>query len=244
MLDSIMIEKAYKVLGLDVRASRVDAMQAYRKLKQIYRLDKDKTPKTSENFLLILEAGECIERSTDVDIAVFQADVMKNPIRRQYPKEPCLKAQNLESAKVTRSCHQQPVHSTAPLNSPFLRGVERVLNEIAEKYDRFYGAEIVALDMTFLGKVGWDDENDSIFNVHSFYGSRWAANSIWNEYGPYGSDTSEYSPFNHRAFSPPFLVMDGEIIGFLSANGELIEAPRYILVTPCWLMSLYGKERR
>lgn len=44
-------------------------------------------------------------------------------------------------------------------------------------------------------------------------------NSIWNDIGTYGSDISNYSPFNSLASYPPAIVdKDGNFYGYLTAN--------------------------
>jgi len=82
------------------------------------------------------------------------------------------------------------------------------------------GAKIIAQDSknTYLGKVASSYDSDSIFNEYGTYGSEYNSNSIWNEYGTFGSEYNNYSPFNTYTNSPPMLVKNGEIVGYLSAN--------------------------
>ena len=43
--------------------------------------------------------------------------------------------------------------------------------------------------------------------------------SIWNEYGTYGSEYSSYSPWNEYASTPPVIVDSrGNFYGYLTAN--------------------------
>ena len=43
--------------------------------------------------------------------------------------------------------------------------------------------------------------------------------SIWNEYGTYGSEYSSYSPWNEYASTPPVVVDSrGNFYGYLTAN--------------------------
>lgn len=45
------------------------------------------------------------------------------------------------------------------------------------------------------------------------------SNSIWNEYGTYGSEYSSYSPWNEYATEPPVVVdKEGNFYGYLTVN--------------------------
>lgn len=47
----------------------------------------------------------------------------------------------------------------------------------------------------FLGKLNADCyDSESIWNEYGTYGSKYSSKSIWNEYGTYGSEYSSYSP--------------------------------------------------
>lgn len=49
--------------------------------------------------------------------------------------------------------------------------------------------------------------------------SKYDSESIWNEYGKYGSEYSSYSPFNEYASYPPILVdSQGNFYGYFTAN--------------------------
>ena len=76
---------------------------------------------------------------------------------------------------------------------------------------------------TFLGKVENRFSSESIFNEYGTYGSEYNSNSIWNKYGTYGSEYNQYSPFNIYSSKPPIFVKNGKIIGYLSTN-EYIES--------------------
>ena len=73
---------------------------------------------------------------------------------------------------------------------------------------------------TYLGKLVTNKyDSDSIFNEYGTYGSKYGSKSIWNEYGTYGSDYSSQSAFNEYASSPPIIVDNNrQIIGYLTAN--------------------------
>ena len=60
---------------------------------------------------------------------------------------------------------------------------------------------------------------DSIFNQYGTYGSKYSSNSIWNEYGSYGSKYSAYSAFNKYSNKPPLIIDgSGKIIGRVTVN--------------------------
>jgi hypothetical protein len=82
------------------------------------------------------------------------------------------------------------------------------------------GASIIAQDdnRTFLGTLTNEINSNSIFNEIGTYGSNISSNSIWNDIGTYGSDISSYSPFNDIYSTPPMIVKNGEIIGYLTVN--------------------------
>lgn len=73
---------------------------------------------------------------------------------------------------------------------------------------------------TYLGKLTtnkYDDE--SIFNEYGKYGSKYSTYSIFNEYGTYGSKYSNESAFNEYASNPPIIVdSEGEFICYLTAD--------------------------
>ncbi len=73
---------------------------------------------------------------------------------------------------------------------------------------------------TFLGKLTTTQyDADSIFNEYGTYGSKYSTNSIWNEYGTYGSKYSTQSAFNPYTLTPPIIVDSNyNIIGYLTAN--------------------------
>ncbi|KRE70840.1 stalk domain-containing protein [Paenibacillus sp. Soil750] len=60
---------------------------------------------------------------------------------------------------------------------------------------------------------------DSVFNEYGTYGSKYGLNSIWNEYGDYGSKYSLKSAFNDYTTTPPIILDgDGNICGYLTTN--------------------------
>lgn len=81
-------------------------------------------------------------------------------------------------------------------------------------------SSIIAQDSenTFLGKITNKYHSDSIFNEYGTYGSRYSISSIWNQYGTYGSRYALYSAFSSTTASPPIIVKNGRILGYLTAN--------------------------
>lgn len=85
------------------------------------------------------------------------------------------------------------------------------------------GAKLIAQDSnnTYLGKISNRYDSESIFNEYGTYGSKYSSNSIWNEYATFGSKYSSYSPFNEYTTTPPMIIKDGKIIGYLSVNKNI-----------------------
>jgi hypothetical protein len=82
------------------------------------------------------------------------------------------------------------------------------------------GASILAQDSenTFLGKVDNEFSSESIFNEFGTYGSKFSSSSIWNEFSSFGSEFSSYSAFSEFSSTPPMLVKNGRVIGYLTQN--------------------------
>ena len=72
----------------------------------------------------------------------------------------------------------------------------------------------------FLGCLNCNNySQNSIWNEYGKYGSSYNAKSIWNSYGTYGSNYSAYSPWNSYATYPPVIVdADGGFYGYLTIN--------------------------
>lgn len=90
-------------------------------------------------------------------------------------------------------------------------------------------------DKTYLGMLTTNTlEPDSIFNEYGLYGSKYALNSIFNKYGLFGGTYSLYSSFNKYTLTPPIIVdEDGNIIGKLTTNSNVLGAidPNYLYQT-------------
>lgn len=98
------------------------------------------------------------------------------------------------------------------------------------------GAVIVAQDdeRTYLGKITNGYDSESIFNEYGSYGSEYSSSSIWNKYATFGSEYSSYSPFNKYTSTPPMIIKNRNIIGYLSANKRLrASVSPYILKALC-----------
>lgn len=62
-------------------------------------------------------------------------------------------------------------------------------------------------------------DSNSIWNEFGTYGSPFGSNSIWNQVGTYGSTVSNNSPWNTVANKPPVLVdASGNFYGYLTVN--------------------------
>ena len=72
----------------------------------------------------------------------------------------------------------------------------------------------------YLGKLNASEyDSESIWNEYGRFGSKYNSNSIWNEYGRYGSAYSSYSPFNEYATYPPIIVdSQGNFYGYFTLN--------------------------
>ena len=93
-------------------------------------------------------------------------------------------------------------------------------NHFSDAISLLKGALIFAQDdkQTYLGKIDNKFNSESIFNEYGTYGSKYSTDSIWNEYSNFGSKYSSYSPFNDYSSSPPMIVKNGQIIGYLTTN--------------------------
>jgi hypothetical protein len=78
---------------------------------------------------------------------------------------------------------------------------------------------------TYLGELTTDKYGtESIFNQYGTYGSKYSATSIWNEYGVYGSKYSNTSAFNEYATEPPVIYENNKAIAYLTINTTLSPA--------------------
>lgn len=62
-------------------------------------------------------------------------------------------------------------------------------------------------------------ETDSVWNQYGDYGSKYASSSMWNTYGDYGGKYSSYSPCNQYTNTSPVIVDGaGAYYGHLSVS--------------------------
>ncbi len=106
--------------------------------------------------------------------------------------------------------------------------------KVRETYD---GARVFSDEdePTFLGTVTDEFGANSIFNEFGSYGSEFASKSIWNDFGKYGGQFSTHSPFNAFSSRPPILLKGEKVIGRLTVNRSVLGA-----VEPNWLKSFYA----
>jgi hypothetical protein len=85
------------------------------------------------------------------------------------------------------------------------------------------GSVIIAQDSnnTFLGKITNSFDSDSIFNDYGDYGNDFSSDSMWNEFSEFGNKFNPDSPFNEMSTSPPMIIKDGHVIGYLSTNKNI-----------------------
>lgn len=107
-------------------------------------------------------------------------------------------------------------------------------NELCQIVD---GSVVITQDTenTYLGKITNSFDSDSIFNEFGTYGNEFSSSSIWNEFSTFGNEFNSYSPFNEFSNSPPMIIKNRKIIGYLSTNDALNNA-----VSPKLLKALCG----
>lgn len=85
------------------------------------------------------------------------------------------------------------------------------------------GAVVLAQDdkNTYLGRISNSYDSESIFNEYGTHGSEYSSSSIWNQYGTFGSEYSNYSATSKYTSTPPMIVTNKKIIGYLAANKSI-----------------------
>lgn len=71
---------------------------------------------------------------------------------------------------------------------------------------------------TFLGTISDKYNIDSVFNEYGDYGSQYSATSIWNKYSDYGGKLGTYSPFNQFNTTPSEIYIGTTFYGYLSVS--------------------------
>ncbi|MEK9968850.1 MAG: hypothetical protein VW600_06920 [Ferrovibrio sp.] len=114
-------------------------------------------------------------------------------------------------------------------------GIYTPVSKAADLCSIVSGSTLIAQDdrNTYLGKITNSFDSDSIFNEYGNYGNKFSANSIWNEYSTFGSEYNIASPFNKFSTSPPMIIKNRAVIGYLSSNKALPNS-----VTPNLLKAL------
>lgn len=75
---------------------------------------------------------------------------------------------------------------------------------------------------TYLGKLTSNKyDSESIYNEFGDYGSKFSSKSIFNEFSDYGSSVSDKSAFNKFASKPPMIISGGKIVGYLTTNSSI-----------------------
>lgn len=87
------------------------------------------------------------------------------------------------------------------------------------------GASVIAYDGSFLGKLTYASDSESIFNGYGIYGNQNSTLSIWNRYGTYGGQNYRQSAFNPYTSIPPILVKEGRVIARFTLNKHLSGVP-------------------
>jgi len=81
------------------------------------------------------------------------------------------------------------------------------------------GLNLYGSDGVYLGRLTTNKYlADSVFNEYGVYGSKYSQTSIWNQYSQYGSPYSNKSAFNSYASYPPLIYFNNYFIGYLTTN--------------------------
>lgn len=148
-----------------------------------------------------------------------------------------IKAKIQEMRVLEKKRLQQLMPKVRPLLNYDIELLQAALQiKVLEKYQ---GAVLVSYDSLtevrkYLGKIEDQFAAESIFNEYGPYGSEYSVDSIWNEYGSYGGQYSLGSPFNCYSANPPMIVKNKIIIGYLTVS-KFIQGG----VDPAWLKSFF-----
>lgn len=97
------------------------------------------------------------------------------------------------------------------------------------------GAYIVSREPTprYLGFFGSRFAGESVMNEFGTYGSRFNSLSVRNTFGTYGSAFSIYSANNAFTLSPPLIVRSGQFLAFLSVVNSPFSLPLATIDSVC-----------
>jgi PKD repeat protein len=93
------------------------------------------------------------------------------------------------------------------------------------------GAYVLAQDpsATYLGFFGSRFASESIMNQFGTYGSEFSSTSVRNQFGTFGNSTGTYSAQNNFASLPPRIRKNGAFLAYLSTNS--LQSPRVTLAS-------------
>ena len=117
-------------------------------------------------------------------------------------------------------------YGSATISAHSANGVYAVDCQVVVKENPILGCNDFPLHLysydgkDYLGKLVTNKyDSNSIWNEYGTYGSKYQTNSIWNEYGKYGSKYQSTSAFNPYASQPPKIVTNsGRVLGYLTAS--------------------------
>lgn len=103
------------------------------------------------------------------------------------------------------------------LDAPVIPVIPPILSGVSAACASVEGA-VISSGNQFLGRVTSNTfAADSIGNKYGLYGSAFSTTSIFNEFGPYGSPFSLTSAFNSLATNPP-IISKGTAAAYLTTN--------------------------
>ena len=113
--------------------------------------------------------------------------------------------------------------TTKPIWAALLIALASTAPVAHEMCDIVRGATVIAQDdeSTVLGKITHEYDAQSIFNEYGLYGSEYQTNSMWNQYGQFGSPYATYSANNPYATRPPMIIKRGKVVGYISTNKNI-----------------------
>ncbi len=198
----------YRVLQVDPSAALEVIQAAYRRLAKKYHPDAG-------------DKEASLERMKEINLAY---EVLGDPSkRREYDQQLRWAQENerhrkeLESQKRIEQDLAQKLRSRVSVRQ---RRSDIQQPGLISTIRRLDGTAIIqARDGTYLGLISSNtSEPNSIINQFGNYGNSYSALSIRNKYGPYGSPYGLHSPFNRYCVTPPQIVVNGRVIGYLTVN--------------------------
>jgi len=104
-------------------------------------------------------------------------------------------------------------------SNPLLDGIVKLVMDTVVPIESEGTIELYAQDGEYLGILSTNTyESNSVFNEYGSYGSKFSSTSIWNKFGIYGSEYSTYSAFNKFSQKPPMAFVEGEVVGYITVN--------------------------